>query len=115
MSITPCTNLRMQFNRLGRKPRENNMRNYFSTRVPVSSFIQALGNSEQWKMTGKEDNVDFLATGSIVKQFQLSLWGRFVLQCHRFSPEPRLTKHTSNLRPATVATHKGRQDEFEQI
>jgi hypothetical protein len=80
MSITASTNLRMQFNRLGRKPRENNMRNYFSTRVPVSSFIQALGNSEQWKMTGNKDNVGFLATGSAVKQFQLSLWGCSILE-----------------------------------
>jgi hypothetical protein len=32
----------------------------------------SFGNSEQWKMTGHEDNVGFLATGSGVKQFQLS-------------------------------------------
>jgi hypothetical protein len=74
----------MQFNRSGRKPRENNMTNYFSIRVPVPSFNQALGNSEQWKMTGQEDNVGFLATGSGVKQFQLSLRGCFVLKCRRF-------------------------------
>jgi hypothetical protein len=80
MSITPSTNLRMQLNRSGRKPRENNMRNCFSTRVPVSSSIQASGNSEQWKMTGQADNVGFLATESGVQQFQLSLGGCFVLK-----------------------------------
>ena len=78
MSITPSTKRRMQFNRSGRKPRENNMKNYFSTRVPVSSSIQALGNSVRWKMTGNKDNVGFLATGSGVKQFQLSSRGCFV-------------------------------------
>lgn len=79
MSITPSTNLRMQFSRSGRKPRENNMRNYYSTRVPVSGFTQASGNSEWWKMTGQADNVAFLATESGVKRFQLSLWGCFML------------------------------------
>ena len=73
------------------------MRNDFSTRMPVSCFTQALGNSERWKMTGHEDNVGFLATGSGVKQFQLSLRGWFVHQCRRFSPELRSTKHTSKL------------------
>jgi hypothetical protein len=68
----------MQINHSGRKPRENNMSNHFSTRVPVSSFTQASGNSEWCNMTGKEDNVGFLATGSGVKQFQLSLWGCFM-------------------------------------
>jgi hypothetical protein len=63
------------------------MRNYFSTWVPVSSFSRASGNSEQWKMTGQEHNVGFLATGSGVKQFELSLWGCFVLECRRFSTE----------------------------
>jgi hypothetical protein len=46
--------------------------------VPVSGFIRPLGNSEQWKMTGQEDNVGFLASGSVVKQFQLSSRGWFV-------------------------------------
>ena len=35
----------------------------------------ALGNSEQWKMTGRVDNVGVLATESGVEQFQLSLRG----------------------------------------
>ena len=52
--------------------------NYFSTRMPASGFIQALGSSELWKMTGQEDNVGFLATGSGVQQFQLSLGRCFV-------------------------------------
>ena len=51
-------------------------------RVPVvrtqSSFIRASGNSERCNMTGNEDNVGFLATGSGVQQFQLSLRGCFV-------------------------------------
>jgi hypothetical protein len=55
--------------------------------VPVSSFIQVIGNSEQWKMTGQKVNVGFLATESGVQQFQLSLWGCFVLRCRRFFPE----------------------------
>src|ERR1017187_6021033 len=105
MSITPSTNLWMQFNRSGRKPRENNMRNYFSTRMSASGFIRAFGNSEQRKMTGKEDNVGFLATGSGVKQFQLSLWECFVLQCRRFSAQLKLSKHTSNLRASAAILH----------
>ena len=48
---------------------------YFSPRVPVSDFIRALGNSERCKMTGNEDNVGFLRTGSGVQQFQLSFGG----------------------------------------
>jgi hypothetical protein len=71
------------------------MRNYFSTWMPASGFIQALGNSERWKMTGKKDNVGFLTTESVAKQFQLSLWRCFVLECPRFSPELRLTKQTT--------------------
>jgi hypothetical protein len=63
------------------------MRNYFSTGAPVSGFIRASGNSERCKMTGNEDSVGFLATGSGVAQFQLSLWGCFVLECRRFSTE----------------------------
>jgi hypothetical protein len=67
-------------------------------RVPVvstqSSFIRASGNSERCNMTGNEHNVGFLATGSGVKQFQLSLGGRFVLERRRFSTELRITKHT---------------------
>jgi hypothetical protein len=58
---------------------------YFSTRVPVSGFIRASGNSERCNMTGHEDNVGFLATGSGVKQFQLSLGGWFVPQERRLS------------------------------
>ena len=88
MSITPSTNLRMQINYSGRKPRENNMSNHFSTRVPVSSFTQASGNSEWCNMTGKEDNVGFLATGSGVQQFQLSLGGGFVLKGALHSHKP---------------------------
>ena len=64
------------------------MRNYFSTRVPVSGSIQASGNSEQCKMTGQDDNVGFLATGSGVKQFQLSLGGGFVLKGALHSHKP---------------------------
>jgi hypothetical protein len=36
-------------------------------------------------MTGHEDNVGFLTTGSGVKQFQLSLWGYFVPRCLFFT------------------------------
>src|ERR1039458_4547130 len=78
----------------------------FSTRVPVSGFIQASGNSEQWKMTGNEDNVGFLATESVVKQFQLSLRGGFVLQCRRFSAQLKLPKHTSNSRASAAVQLK---------
>src|ERR1035438_1656846 len=39
-------------------------------------------------MTGKEDNVGFLTTGSEVKQFQLSLWGYFVPRCLFFVATP---------------------------
>ena len=78
----------------------------FSTRVPVSGFIQASGNSEQWKMTGNEDNVGFLATESGVKQFQLSLRGGFVLQCRRFSAQLKLPKHTSNSRASAAVQLK---------
>ena len=39
-----------------------------------------MGNLEQWKVTGQDDNVGFLATESGVKQFQLSLRGCFVLK-----------------------------------
>src|ERR1035441_6721633 len=48
-------------------------------------------------MTGQADNVGFLATGSGVKQFQLSLGGWFVLQCRRFSAQLRSTKHISKM------------------
>src|SRR5208282_4475866 len=51
---------------------------YPSTRVPVSGFIPTSRNSERCSMTGNEDNVGFLATGSGVEQFQLSLRGWFV-------------------------------------
>ena len=50
---------------------------YFSTRVLLSGFIPASRNSERCKMTGNEDHVGFLATGSGVKQFQLSSRGWF--------------------------------------
>ena len=73
---------------------------YLSTGERVYGFIRATGNSERWKMTEKEDNVGFLATGSGVKQFQLSLGGCFVLQCRR------LTKHTSDLRGSAAAQKK---------
>ena len=53
---------------------------YFSTRLPASGFIGASGNSEWCNMTGNEDNVGFLATGSGVRQFQFSLGGCFVLK-----------------------------------
>src|ERR1039458_6187881 len=106
MSITPSANLRMQFNRSGRTPWENNMRNYFSTRVPASGFIQALGRSEHGKMTGHEANVGFVATGSGVKQFQLSPWGSFALQCRRFSAQLTLTKHTRNSRASAAVLHE---------
>ena len=43
-------------------------------------FTQVLGNSEQWKMTRREDNVGFVATGSGVKQFQPCEAGSFVLE-----------------------------------
>jgi hypothetical protein len=79
---------------------------YFSTGVPVSGFIQASGNSERWKMTGKEDNVGFLATESGVQQFQLSLWGCAVLQCGRFCAQLRLSKHTGNSRASATVPHE---------
>jgi hypothetical protein len=63
---------------------------------PGFCFIQALGNSEQWKMTGQADNVGFLATESGMEQLQLSLWGCFVLQCRRSFPELRSTTPTSS-------------------
>jgi hypothetical protein len=57
---------------------------YFSTGVLVSGFIPAPRNSERCKMTGNADNVGFLATGSGVKQFQLSLRGWFVRGARSF-------------------------------
>jgi len=60
-------------------------------------------------MTGKEDNVGFLVTGSGVKQFRLSSGGCFVLQCRRFFPELRSTTHTSSLRPSATADSDGSQ------
>jgi hypothetical protein len=48
---------------------------FFSTRVPVFGFIRPSGYSERCNMTGNEDNVGFLATGSGVQQFQLSFGG----------------------------------------
>jgi hypothetical protein len=59
-------------------------------------------------MTGKVDNVGFLATGSGVKQFQLSLGRWLVPRCRRLSQELRLTKHTTNLlTSAAVQTKTG--------
>ena len=81
---------------------------YSSTRVPVSVFIGARGNSERCNMTGNEDNVGFLATGSGVKQFQLSLGRWFVPRCRRFSQELSPTKHTTSfLTAAAVQTKTG--------
>jgi hypothetical protein len=54
--------------------------------VPVSGFTQALRNSERWKMTGKKDNVGFQAIESGVKQFPLSLGGRFISRRRCFIP-----------------------------
>src|ERR1035441_2397922 len=39
-------------------------------------------------MTGKEDNVGFLTTGSRVEQFRLSLWGCLVPRCLCFTATP---------------------------
>ena len=115
MSITPSTTLRMQFNRSGREPREKNMRNYFSTRAPFSILIQALGNSERGQMTGKEDNVGFRATGSGVKQFQLSFQGWFVrgARCslapgaYPLSGSGSAPAGLRNLQPSTTLPHTG--------
>jgi hypothetical protein len=51
---------------------------YLSTGEPVYGSPRASANSERCKMTGNEDNVGFLATGSGVKEFQLSSRGSFV-------------------------------------
>jgi hypothetical protein len=83
------------------------MRNYYSTRVPVSGFTQASGNSERWKMTGNEDNVGFLATESGVKKFQPWFGGCFVLKCRRLFPELRSTTHASSLRASAAADSEG--------
>jgi hypothetical protein len=53
---------------------------YFSTPVPLFVSLIVLGKSEQWKMTGNEYNVGFLATESGVKQFQPCLGGCFNLE-----------------------------------
>ena len=58
-------------------------------------------------MAGNEDDVGFLATGSGVQQFQLSLWGSFVLPCRRFFPDLRSTTHTSSLRASAAAHSEG--------
>jgi hypothetical protein len=63
-------------------------------------------------MTGNEDNVGFLATGSGVKQFQLSLRGSFVLPCRRFLPDLRSTTHTSSLRASAAAHSEGSPSEL---
>ena len=76
-----------------------------STLVPVSGFIGASGNSERCNMTGNEVNVGFLATGSGVQQFQLSLRGCSVLQRRRLSRELRSAKHTTNLRASAAVLH----------
>ena len=57
-------------------------------------------------MTGHEDNVGFVATGSGVKQFQLSLGECFVLQCRRLSTQLKLSRHTSNLRASAAVQKK---------
>ena len=54
-------------------------------------------------MTGQMDNVGFLATGSRVKQFQLPLGGRFVLECSGTLSESRLKKPTEALRVSGFA------------
>ena len=79
---------------------------YFSTRVPVSGFIRASANSERCSMTGNEDNVGFLATGSGVQQFQLSSCGCFVLQRRRFSQELRSTQHAGNPQASAAVQNK---------
>jgi hypothetical protein len=78
---------------------------YFWTGVPVCGFIRASGNSERCNMTGNEVNVGFLATGSGVQQFQLSLRGCSVLQRRRLSRELRSAKHTTNLRASAAVLH----------
>ena len=85
---------------------------YLSTGEPVYGFIRASANSERCKMTGNEDNVGFLATGSGVQQFQLSLGGCFALQCRRFSAQLKLSRHTNNLRLLSNSNqaHFGPQD-----
>src|ERR1019366_3168504 len=80
---------------------------YLSTGEPVYGFIRASANSERCEMTGHEDNVGFLATGSGVQQFQLSLWGSFVLPCRRLFPDLRSTTHTSSLRASAAAHSQG--------
>jgi hypothetical protein len=57
-------------------------------------------------MAGNEDNVGFLATGSGVQQFQLSLWGWFVFQCRRLSAQLKLTKRTRNSRALAAVPHE---------
>jgi len=74
------------------------MRDYLSTQPPVSSFTQALGNSEWWNMTRIEDNVGFLGTGSGVQQFQLSLGECFVFTCRPFFPHLMSTNDTNPFR-----------------
>jgi hypothetical protein len=63
---------------------------YFSIRVPVPGFIRASGNSERRSMTANKHNVGFLAAGSGVQQFQLSLGDVLSLsvpEYRRFSAE----------------------------
>jgi|ERR1039458_2435447 hypothetical protein len=85
---------------------------YFSTRLPVSGFIGASGNSERWKMTGKVDNVGFLATGTGVEGFQPSLRGCFVIHCRRLSAQLRLTKHANMNRFAACLSARKRVNSF---
>ena len=51
--------------------------------------MEVTGNSEQWVMTGQDDNGGFLATESGVKQFQPWLGNSFALECRLFFPELR--------------------------
>jgi len=52
---------------------------YSSTGEPVYGFIRASANSKRCKMTGNEDNVGFLATGSGVQQFHSAFFTGKVL------------------------------------
>jgi hypothetical protein len=59
-------------------------------------------------MTGKRNIVGFLATGSGVEQFQLSLWGYFVLRCLFFTATPvRLASLPKSRLPETCEVLAG--------
>ena len=68
-----------------------------STGMPLYGLIRASANSARCKMTGNEHNVGFLAAGSGVQQFQLSLGRCCVLECRRSSAQLTSTKHTTSL------------------